>query len=532
MTFVRLLPQLLDRAADAAPDSEALSDGRRRLSYGGFLMAANRLAHLLADEGLARGDRVGICLPRCLETAIAVHGILKAGGAFVPIDPHTPAAGIRQLLRDCDIRHLITQPSLSATLREVLREPVPLRCVLGAALDGVECRAWSDLEQYDPGSAPVRRILADDLAYIMYSSGSTGRPKGIMHTHRSGLAYAELSVDTYAVTAADRIGNHSPLHFDMSTFGYFSSFAAGATTVIIPEAHTKLAASLAELIAAERLTIWYSVPLALVQLLQRGVLADRDLGALRWVLFGGEPFPPDHLETLMRRLPTARFSNVYGPAEVNQCTYYHLPPLDDPCCEAATGRPVPIGRLWDEAEGLVVDEADRLVGDGETGELLVRSATMMQGYWARPDLNERCFFRRPAAGGAEHAFYRTGDLVRHRTDGQLEFLGRKDRQVKIRGYRVELDEIEHRLGTHPAIEAAAVFPVSQNDGTRRIEAAVTLRPERHADAAELRTFVAGVFPAYAVPERVSVMASLPRTGTDKIDRRKLQTMAENAEAIH
>lgn len=529
MTFIRILPQLLDRAADAAPEREAFTDGRLRLSFGELLARANRLAHLLRDAGLARGDRVGILLPRCIETAVAVHGILRAGGAFVPIDPKTPPAGIRQLLRDCGIGHLLTQPSLAPALREVMREPVPLRCVVGAELDAVGCRPWSALEQYDHQTAPAGRILAEDLAYIMYSSGSTGRPKGIMHTHRSGLAYAGLSIDTYRVTADDRIGNHSPLHFDMSTFGYFSSVAAGATTVIIPEAHTKLAASLAELIEAERLTIWYSVPLALIQLLERGVLADRDLRSLRWVMFGGEPFPPDHLRALMQRLPDARFSNVYGPAEVNQCTYYHVPPLDDPGSEAATGRPVPIGRLWDEAEGLILDEAGDPVGDGEAGELLVRTATMMQGYWARPDLNERCFLRRPAAGGATHVFYRTGDLVRRRADGRLEFLGRKDRQVKIRGYRVELDEIEHQLGTHPAVAAAAVFPVIQEDATKCIEAAVTLRPEGGAGEAALREFVARLFPAYAIPERIRIMASLPRTGTDKIDRRKLQMMAENAE---
>jgi amino acid adenylation domain-containing protein len=533
MTFARLLPQLLDRAAEAGPERKALSDGTVRLSYGEAASRANQLAHLLVEEGARSGDRVGICLPRCLESAIAVYGILKAGAAFVPIDPSTPPAGIRQLLRDCDIRHLITHDSLARALGEVQRETTPLRCVIGpkSAPGDLRCRSWSDLEAHDGGAAPDRRILADDLAYIMYSSGSTGRPKGIMHTHRSGLAYAQLSVDTYGVTAADRIANHSPLHFDMSTFGYFSSICAGATTIIIPEAHTKLAASLAQLVEAEGVTIWYSVPLALIQLATRGGLDQRDLAMLRWVLFGGEPFPPDHLKALMQLLPGARFSNVYGPAEVNQCTYHHLSPVSDPTSEAARGLPVPIGDLWAEAEGLILEEADQPVTDGEPGELVVRTSTMMQGYWARPDLNAKAFYRRPAAGGAEHVFYRTGDLVRRREDGRLEFLGRKDRQVKIRGYRVELDEIEHHLSAHPAVDHAAVFPVGQGDGTKRIEAAVTLG-ESATEAAQLQAYLSQVFPWYAVPERVTILPSLPRTATDKIDRRQLQAMAESGELTH
>lgn len=533
MTLVRLLPHLLDAAAGSGPEREALSDGTLRLSYGELAARANRLAHLLVDQGVQRGDRVGIFLPRCIDSLVAVYGILKAGAAFVPIDPSTPPAGIRGLLRDCEIRHLVAHDSLGRHLGQVQEKSTPLQCVIGprSAPDGLRGRPWSDLEAFDGGAPPDRRILADDLAYIMYSSGSTGRPKGIMHTHRSGLAYAQLSVDTYGVTATDRIANHSPLHFDMSTFGYFSSICAGATTIIIPEAYTKLAASLAQLIDAERLTIWYSVPLALIQLATRGALDQRDFGTLRWVLFGGEPFPPDHLRSLMQLLPAARFSNVYGPAEVNQCTYYHLPPIADPTSEAARGLPIPIGDLWADAEGTILDDREQPVADGEAGELVVRTSTMMQGYWARPDLNAKAFYRRPAAGGAEHVFYRTGDLVRRREDGKLEFLGRKDRQVKIRGYRVELDEIEHYLSAHRAVAHAAVFPVGQDDGTRRIEAAVTL-DEGGADMAELQAYLGGVFPWYAVPERIVVLPSLPRTATDKIDRRQLQTLAERGEWSH
>jgi amino acid adenylation domain-containing protein len=379
---------------------------------------------------------------------------------------------------------------------------------------------------------PQIRLVEDDLAYIMFSSGSTGRPKGIMHTHRSGLAYATLSVDTYGVRCDDCIGNHSPLHFDMSTFGYFSSPLAGATTVLIPEAYTKLTASLSRLIETERMTIWYSVPLALIQLLTRGVLESRDLSPLRWVLFGGEPFPVKHLRALMRQWPHARFSNVYGPAEVNQCTYYHLPPLEDGA-EAGEGagegtdtEVIPIGKVWDNAEGLVLDEQDEPVEVGGVGELLIHSPTMMRGYWARPDQNDRVFYRQRRQENLVRTFYRTGDLVRIREDGNLLFLGRKDRQIKVRGYRVELDDIEHMLTTHGDIEEAAVFPVRVVDEIDHLEAAVIPRNGVHPDPQALKSFLSDLLSSYAVPSTIEVVRSLPRTTSGKIDRRQLQAHAE------
>ncbi|MEM7022747.1 MAG: amino acid adenylation domain-containing protein [Pseudomonadota bacterium] len=509
------MSQLIDRAADADPGAEAMSDCRLKLSYADLVERANQLAHLLADEGVSRGDRVGIFLPRGLDTAIAVYGILKAGAAFVPIDPRVPPGGLQQLTRNCGIRHLVAHNSLVPTVESALQEKTPVECIVGTdvTLPGIRSRSWRDLEVYDAGAAPNRRVLDDDLAYIMYSSGSTGRPKGIKHTHRSGLAYAELSVETYGVTRADRIGNHSPLHFDMSTFGYFSGPYAGATTIIIPEAYTKVVASLSQLIESERMTIWYSVPLALIQLLLRGVIETRDLSSLRWVLFGGEPFPPDHLRELMRKLPGTRFSNVYGPAETNQCAFYHVPDATDPTSEAAQGAPIPIGQIWNNTEGLLVDEDDQPIHGSEPGELLVRSATMMRGYWARPDLDKRSFYTlRADDGDLDHTFYRTGDLVRRRDDGQLMFLGRKDRQLKVRGYRVELDDIEHLLGSHSSVEEAAVFPVREDDGTRRIEAAVTLRDHSDVDVASLRDFLQRVLSWYALPKNITIVDALPRTG--------------------
>ncbi len=207
-----------------------------------------------------------------------------------------------------------------------------------------------------------------------------------MHSHSSGLSYALMAAELYGLGPDDRLSNFPPLHFDQSIFDYFSGVAAGASTVVIPEAYTKLPASLSELIERERLTLWYSVPHALIQLLLHGVLASRDLGSLRWVLYGGEPFPPKYLSRLMKVWPQARFCNVYGPAEVNQCTFHTL--VDEALEDFQS---VPIGRACPNVELLVVHREGRVAGCGESGELLVRSPTMMRGYFGSQISTRRCY---------------------------------------------------------------------------------------------------------------------------------------------
>ena len=368
-----------------------------------------------------------------------------------------------------------------------------------------------------PDRDPAVALVEHDLAYIMYTSGSTGVPKGLMHTHASGGSYARLSARMYGVEADDRLGNHSPLHFDMSTFEYLTGPLRGATTVIVPEEVTMFPRSLAQLIEQERLTFWYSVPLALIQLLESGAVDEHDMSSLRWVLFGGEPFAPKHLARLAERWPQARFSNSYGPAEVNQCTAYHLPagPIDP-------AEPIPIGPVWPGAEGLIVDADDQEVAPGEAGELMIRAPTMMRGYWARPDLNRRAFLRRPLFADFDKVFYRTGDLVRDRGDGNLVFLGRKDRLVKVRGYRVELDEVEAVLGALPEVAEAAAVALRDTDGTVSIAAAVLTSDG--ADADRLRRGAAKHLSPYALPARIALLDDLPRTGSGKIDRKAVAAM--------
>jgi len=517
-----LLHQIIDRSARSHPEKAAFSYDRETLNYCDLQMQANGLAVALIAKGLVAGDRVGLLLPKSLQMPVAVFGCLKAGAVIVPLDPQSPVDRLSLMIRDADIRQLIVLPEQARLVEKLCAtEALDIRLVVG--LPGPPTRAvrsviaWDELQP--EVSAPSIFLGEDDPAYLLYTSGSTGKPKGILHSHRSGLAYARLSADVYGVSPDDILGNFAPLHFDQSTFDFYTGPLRAATTVLIPQAFGFATASLANLIEEEQLSIWYSVPSVLIQLILRDALVGKDLSKLRWILFGGEPFPPKHLSRLMALVPGARFSNVYGPTEVNQCTYFNIPG-DQPVEEA-----LPIGRVWENTESLIVDGNDQIVASGDAGELLIRSPTMMLGYWGRPDLNERAFYLRMRDGGLAERFYRTGDLVRDRGDGELEFLGRKDRQIKTRGHRVELDEIEAVLCQHDDIEEAATFTVEDADQGMLIEAAVILRLGADTSDKDVSRHAARLLPGYAVPRKVLLLTEFPRTRTGKVDRKALAAVS-------
>jgi acyl-coenzyme A synthetase/AMP-(fatty) acid ligase len=218
-------------------------------------------------------------------------------------------------------------------------------------------------------------------------------------------------------------------------------------------------------------------------------------------------------------LPHARYSNLYGPTETNVCTYYHVEQLPD------SDEPIPIGRPCANVDDLVVDADDQPVEPGEVGELLIRGPVVMRGYWARPEMSERGFFRRAVHPGLEELFYRTGDLVECLPDGNYKYLGRKDRQIKTRGYRVELGEIEVALLSHDGVEEAAVYVVPDGHGSNQIEAAVIAKQGTLLTPSVLESYLTDRLPSYAIPLRISVVDDFPRTSTGKIDRRKLRDRA-------
>ena len=515
--MIYLLPHTISNSATRFPHREAFRFGDKSLTFKEIAEQMNQLAALLHELGVQQGDRVGIYLNRSLETAVAIYGIMHTGAVYVPLDPKAPAERTRFLINDCGIKILISNHSQRRNLKNVIKEGVSLKAIIGVKeAENLPTYPWEDLEKQPSEFTPPFLITEQDVAYIIYTSGSTGQPKGIMHTHASGLAYARLTADLYQLNEQDRIGNHAPIFFDISTLGYFTAPFVGACTVIVSDAHTILPSSLSELMAKEKLTVWYSVPLAMIQMLQSGALAEKDMSALRWVLYGGEPFSPKYLRQLMPLWKNATFSNVYGPAEVNQCTNYNFskPPVDD--------EPISIGKVWNNTVSIVLDENEEEVGMDKVGELCIRSTTMMCGYWQQPELTEKGFYRKNNNTHTQDIYYRTGDLVKRSEDGNLHFLGRKDHQVKVRGYRVELDSVEAILVTHPAVSEAAVFPLRKNEDALQIEAAVILQASAEITETELQQFLKGKLPNYAIPTSIAFVESFPRTGSGKVKRSALK----------
>jgi amino acid adenylation domain-containing protein len=520
------LTQAITLGAERHPEKAAVRRSGKALTYAELETKANQLANMLQEQGVKKGDRVGFYLNKSLETIIGVYGIMKAGAAYVPLDPFAPAPRLAFVIRNCGIRHLITSEMKLDGVAEMLALDAGLEWLIGVPPQpdmAVQTAAWDEVITM-PATPPDVGIIEQDLAYILYTSGSTGDPKGIMHTHRSALSFAEWAAETYGLTGQDILSNHAPMHFDLSTFDFFAGALAGATTVIIPEALTKFPANLTRLIESERISVWYSVPYALIQMLTHGNMDKHDISSLRWLLFAGEVFPTKHLRAIMTKLPEVRFSNLYGPTETNVCTFYHVSAVPPD-----TDEPIPIGVVCANDEGLIVDVDNQPVTPGEVGELLIRGGTVMRGYWGRPDLNEKGFYRRRVFGEAyEDIYYRTGDLVQALPDGNLKYLGRKDRQIKTRGYRVELDEIEVALLSFEGVEEAAVYPVPDGDGSNLIEAAVTAKEGVQLEVADLIVHISAILPPYAVPEKILALESFPRTSTGKINRRELQSWAMTA----
>jgi len=518
-----LLPQLVTRAASRRPEAASVVMDGRTLDYGALEAASNQFARSLVAHGVRRGDRVGLWLPKSPEAIVALYGIMKTGAAHVPVDPQAPPARLAYIARDCQIAGLVTLSDRAAALDEAFGGQAPMRALWFAdvraeatlpRVAGLPGVPWSAVATESP-DAFACPALSDDLAYILYTSGSTGEPKGVMVSHRNARAFTDWAAEQFALTPADCVANHAPFHFDLSTFDLYSSAFAGASVHPVSPRIFSFPAAVAKQWASDRLSVWYCTPSSLILMMTRGGLDKLDLSALRVLLFAGEVFPNKYLRQLMALAPQARFANLYGPTETNVCTWHEVSaaPTDE--------TPLPIGRACPFDEALVLDEALAPVPTGGVGELWIRGATVMQGYWGRPERTALSLQTIEVAPGLMDRAYRTGDLVRQRPDGELEFLGRRDHQVKTRGYRVELGEIETRLAAHPAVDEAVVVAVPDDEITNRLKAAVVLAQGAAIGADELKQHCAATLPRYMVPETIEFRAHLPRTSSGKIDRRAL-----------
>ncbi len=522
---VHTLADLVPAAAQRFPDRPAIAAGTGDLSYDDVLTLTQQLAAGFAGRGVERGDRVVLSMHKTADSYLLIHSLLAVGAVVVPLDPLMPVSAAHDLLRSIGPASVIVDQAAEQRfgLRGQHAVPLPRGLFTVGPMAEIEVSGADDaspsasiaIEDFwtEPSSDwPLVAVSPDDPAYVIFTSGSTGAPKGITHTHRSGLAYARLAVETHGINPTDRLAGLPPLHFDMSTLELYAAPLAGAAIVPIGSAELRFPATFSERSEHEHITIWYSVPFQLRQISERGAIEQRDLSSLRHVIYAGEAFSMPALVRLMEQLPHSRFTNAYGPAETNVCTVYELTSLPT--------NGVPIGRPWGDVVIRVAEPgiepstaADLIdVTDGDLGELWVRAESTMVGYLHRPDLTaERCLA--DAAG----TWYRTGDLVRRDPEGELWLAGRLDHQVKVRGTRLELEAIEAVLVANPDVSEAVVAPATAGPTIENLVAAVVLDTET-LDHRSFRRWCLSRLPQVAVPATVSVWDDFPLTSSGKIDR--------------
>lgn len=498
-----ILRDLLTRTARRTPEAPAVRGPDGSFTYGELDRLANRVARGLRHLGVRRGDRVGIWLEKSCRAVAAMQGALRLGAAYVPLDPLSPAVRARTILDDCGVRALVGSARGAHDLWPQGAPAWGTLCIDGRLDGGL---SWSDLEGFPDEPVDPPRGGDDQLAYILYTSGSTGRPKGVCISNRNAMAFIEWAADELQAVAEDRFSNHAPFHFDLSVLDLYAAFRVGASVSLIPDGMSYAPGRLVDFILRERITIWYSVPSALVLMMDRGRLLEQASLPLRAILFAGEPFPVKHLRRLVTRWPTIRHLNLYGPTETNVCTFFEVRGIDE-----SRSRPVPIGSACSGDTVWAVKEDGSPVRVGEEGELLVAGPTVMLGYWGKP----------PCGSGP----YRTGDLVCLEGDGNYTYLGRLDHMVKIRGHRVELGEIEAAIGTLPGIHETAVV-VSGSGVDARLLACLVSKQDPAPSLLEIKRHCAERLPRYMIVDDVRYLTALPRTRNGKVDRLALARAAE------
>lgn len=520
---MRTLDEDLRRAAAVAPDHEVVVAGEQRMTYAELDAAASALAARLHTLGVERGDRVALVLPNGIEAAVAIYGVLRAGAAFTPLNPTIKADKLRYVLRDCEAAAVICDDALVALVQEARGEAPSVRHVLDATASEQRPALGSHREHCPgrfPPSAPPAPPLSVDLAAIVYTSGSTGRPKGVTLTH-ANMAFAAGSIVEYlAMTSDDRVLCVVPLSFDYGLYQLLMCVRVGATLVL--ERGFAFAGRLVELLERERITGLPGVPTIFQVLVSVGRgLAERELPCLRYLSNTGAALPPATIAEIRAIFPGARLYSMYGLTECKRVSY--LPPDQLDVRPESVGIPIPGTEAW------VEDDEGRRLPAGEIGELVVRGAHVMQGYWNDHEATAERL--RPGRWPWERVLA-TGDLFRQDEDGYLHFVGRRDDIIKSRGEKVAPREVEAVLHAAAGVHMAAVIGVPDRLLGQAIVAYVVPHDGAELQPTALRRHCAERLEDYMVPARVELREVLPTTPNGKIDHRALAREHEAGAATH
>ncbi len=495
------LAALIESAMGRWPAAPALACGAEVLSYAQLDARTAHLARRLTRAGAGRGDIVAVLLPRSIDLEVALVGILRAGAAYLPIDPDFPPDRVRTILESARPRTVLTWSALEARVPAGVQ-----RLLLDVQDDAV----------VDPATVPAKPEL-DDPAYVIYTSGSTGVPNGVVIQHRAIVNRLEWMRTHYGFTPDDRILQKTPATFDVSVWEFFLPLIAGATLVMAPPDAHKDPAWLARLIREHGVTTLHFVPSMLAQFLAEP--AARGL-RLRRVFCSGEALSAA-VRDRFHETVDAELHNLYGPTEAAVDVTYWDASRHDRSSIVPIGWPVWNTRMY------VLDERLRVVPAGATGHLFIAGVQLAREYLGRPDLTAERFVADPF-GQPGSRMYRTGDLARWRADGAIEFLGRSDHQIKVRGIRIEPGEIEAALLAHEGVAQAAVVAREDRPGDQRLVAYVVPHHGRTPDIDGMAAAAAGRLPAYMVPSAFVVIDELPLGSSGKLDRRRLPAPAHDS----
>ena len=501
----KCLHQLFEEQAARTPDAVAVVFEQRRLTYAELNEQANQLAHHLQRLGVGPEAPVGICVERSLEMVFGLLGILKAGAAYVPLDPAYPKERLSFMLDDSHVPVLLTQRRLLGLLPEHQAHVVCLDA--GGETFGEESR-----------DNPRSEVGPANLAYVIYTSGSTGTPKGVMVPHAAIANRLLWMQAAFPLTVEDTVLQKTPFSFDASVWEFFAPLFAGARLLVARPGGHQDNGYLVRAVAEHGVTILQLVPSMYRVLLEtEGVRACN--GSLRRVFCGGETLP-FALQERSFALLDAELHNLYGPTETA------IDAASWKCRPGLLGVNVPIGRPIGNTQIYLLSEDMKPVPTGVAGEVYIGGVGVARGYLRRADLTAERFVPNPFGAEPGARFYKTGDLARHHPSGAVEFLGRIDDQVKLRGFRIELGEIEAVLRLHPALREAVVVAREETPGETRLVAYVVAGSESAPTVNELRDFLHEKLPDYMVPTSFVVLEALPMMPNGKVNRRGLPSPAE------
>jgi amino acid adenylation domain-containing protein len=490
------LHQLFERQVERTPGLIALTFKDESLTYAELNGRANQLAHYLLAQGVGLEDRVGLLLERSVEMVVSLLAILKAGAAYVPLDPAYPTDRLSFILADSEASLLLSHSSLAQSLRPAdapagsSSKHLPL-LPLDLSRSEIAAHSCHNLDSY---------VLPDNLAYLIYTSGSTGAPKGVAIRHSSAAALMHWSASLYSPSALSGVLASTSVCFDLSVWELFAPLSLGGRVLL---AHNAL--ELPTMAARDEVSLINTVPSAMAELVRGGVVPQN----VEVINLAGEPLSERLVREIFEGTAVKTVYDLYGPTE--DTTYSTMMKVE-------AGERVMIGRPVGNTQVYILDEYLKPAGIGIKGELFIGGDGLAREYWNRPEMTAEKFIPNPFSARGGERLYRTGDIGRFRADGNIEFAGRADHQVKIRGFRIELGEIETVLERHPYIKEAVVVAQDTAVGQKRLVGYVVAGDGEELRAGEMRRHLGEKLPEHMIPSVFMQLAELPLTPNGKINR--------------